>query len=243
MSDTARIHSIETLGTVDGPGIRYIIFFQGCPLRCKYCHNPDTWDIKKGNIYTLDKLFSDIEKYTGYMKYSGGGITASGGEPLLQTDFCLKLFKKCRKNGINTALDTSGNIFSDKQKELLKYTDLVLLDIKAFNPETFKSLTGRELNPTLEFEEYINKENIPVWIRFVLVPGLTDNEDDIKKMAEYLSSLSNVKRVDVLPFHKMGEYKWKELRYEYVLYDTKAPTAYAVKSVKNIFSSFGLYAP
>lgn len=243
MNTTAKIHSIETCGTVDGPGIRYIIFFQGCPLRCQYCHNPDTWNMSKGKKITLEELFKDIKKYKSFMKSSEGGITASGGEPLLQTEFLINLFKLCRENKIQTALDTSGNIFTDAQKELLKYTDLVLLDIKSFDAHVFKNLTTQELAPTIQFSDYLSENNIPAWIRFVLVPNLTDNKEHIKQMAKYISTLKNIKRVDVLPFHKMGEYKWEELEFKYKLQETSPPSAELLSEVKEIFRSHSLYTP
>jgi len=240
---TAKIHSIETCGTVDGPGIRFVAFFQGCPLRCKYCHNPDTWEYAGGKDITIDELFGEIKKYKSYMKFSGGGVTISGGEPLLQIDFLKDLFIKCKDEGIHTAIDTSGIIFNDKVKEVLKYTDLVLLDIKSYNKKTFKNLTGGDLNNTLLFADYLSKHNIVMWVRFVLVPNLTDNIEDINKLADYLKALNSVERVDVLPFHKMGEYKWKELGYEYILEQTQPPDANLLEKVKQIFRLRGLLTP
>jgi len=240
---TAKIHSIETCGTVDGPGIRFVAFFQGCPLRCKYCHNPDTWKYSEGKEITIDELFDEIKKYKPYMKFSGGGVTISGGEPLLQIDFLKELFIKCKNENIHTAIDTSGVIFNDKVKEVLEYTDLVLLDIKSYNRETFKNLTGGDLNNTLLFADYLSNHNIVMWVRFVLVPNLTDNIEDINKLADYLKTLKSVERVDVLPFHKMGEYKWKELGYEYSLEQTQSPNADLLEKVKQIFRLRGLLTP
>lgn len=236
---TAKIHSIETGGTVDGPGIRYIVFFQGCPLRCQYCHNPDTWNMEEGKNYELTSLFNDIKKYTSFMKFSGGGLTVSGGEPLMQADFVCELFKLCKEANIHTAIDTSGAIFNDKVAEVLKYTDLVLLDIKQYNTEGFKSLTGGNLNNTLTFAKYLSQNNIPVWLRYVLVPELTDNTDEVQKLADFVYDLGNIQRVDVLPFHKMGEYKWKELGYEYKLWNTKEPTKELTQQIINIFKNKG----
>lgn len=237
---TARIHSIETCGTVDGPGIRYIIFFQGCPLRCQYCHNPDTWELSGGTEKEINDLFQDIVKYKSFMKYSGGGITASGGEPLLQAEFLEQLFKKCKNEGINTALDTSGFIFNNQSKNVLSYTDLVLLDIKSFSQETFKAVTSQNLDNTLKFCDYLNEKNIDTWVRFVLVPGLTDDIESIKSMAEYISAHKNIKRVDVLPFHKLGEYKWETLDYNYKLAETNPPSIEKLNEVKNIFRNYGI---
>ena len=240
---TAKIHSVETCGTVDGPGIRYVIFFQGCPLRCQYCHNPDTWDLSKGNEITLSELKDDILKYKSFMVSSGGGITASGGEPLVQSDFVLELFKFCKDKGISTALDTSGYIFNEQIKEILLYTDLVLLDIKSFNPATFMKVTKKSIDNTLAFAEYLEEQKITMWIRFVLVPNLTDNLSDIDKMADYLSSFKFIERVDVLPFHKMGEYKWQNLGYSYSLTNTPTPEDNQVSEVKDVFRKKGLNAP
>lgn len=224
MSVTGRIHSIETCGTVDGPGIRFVIFMQGCPLRCKYCHNPDTWKLGDGEEKTVEELISEIKKYKSYMKFSGGGVTVTGGEPLLQGKFIKELFKKCKEENIHTAVDTSGYIFNDITKEVLDYTDLVLLDIKSYNKKSYKYITGVELDPTLNFMEYLGKINKPVWIRYVLVPGLSDNEESIKGLSLYLSNFRNVDKIELLPFHKMGEFKWKELGYDYELSNTEEPT-------------------
>lgn len=243
MNLIGRIHSIETCGTVDGPGIRYVIFFQGCPLKCKYCHNPDTWNSAKGTEMTVDELMADIMKYRSYITMSGGGVTASGGEPLLQSEFLTILFKKCKEKGIHTALDTSGYAALDKIKPLLACTDLVLLDIKSYLPETFQEITGVPIQPVLNFARYLDDQKIPAWVRFVLVPGLSDQKENISQLADYLSGLSNIRQVDVLPFHKMGEYKWEELGYEYHLTDTGAPDTDTLNQVKDIFRQQGLTVP
>lgn len=235
-----RIHSVETCGTVDGPGIRYILFTQGCPLRCKYCHNPDTWKMSNGKEEDTNTLIQDIKKYKSFMNCSGGGLTISGGEPLLQPDFVKDLFMKCKEEGINTCLDTSGFVDIAKADPVLDYTDLVLLDIKSYNPDVFKDLTGVPLDPTLAFANHLKERNIPVWIRYVFVPGLTDAEKDIEDLAQFLSTLPNVQRVDLLPFHKMGEYKWEQLGYEYELFDTEQPSKTEVEKAKNIFQKYNL---
>ncbi|MGL5674905.1 MAG: pyruvate formate-lyase-activating protein [Cellulosilyticaceae bacterium] len=235
-----RIHSIETCGTVDGPGIRFILFTQGCPLRCKYCHNPDTWKMQDGKEMDTDSLISEIVRYKPYMQFSGGGVTVSGGEPLLQPDFVRDLLMKCKDNGIHTCIDTSGFIGLDKADPVLDYTDLVLLDIKSYNPDVFKDLTGVPLDPTLAFAHHLKERGIPVWIRYVLVPNLTDNEKDIEDLAQFLSTLTNVERLDILPFHKMGEFKWAQLGYEYALLDTEEPSKDEVTKAKNIFLKYDL---
>lgn len=235
-----RIHSIETCGTVDGPGIRYILFTQGCPLRCKYCHNPDTWKMHDGKEMDTDSLISDILKYKSFMQFSGGGLTISGGEPLLQPDFVKDLFMKCKQNSINTCLDTSGFVKLEIADPVLDYTDLVLLDIKSYNPVIFKDLTGVPVDSTLAFAAHLKERNIPVWIRYVLVPNLTDNEEDIDALAQFLTTLPNVQRIDILPFHKMGEFKWEQLGYDYALGDTLEPTKDVVLSAKAIFEKYNL---
>lgn len=235
-----KIHSIETCGTVDGPGIRFVTFLQGCPLRCQYCHNPDTWDVKKGIEYTPENLVNEIIKYKSYMKFSGGGTTFTGGEPLLQADFVKEAFELCQKNDISTALDTSGFIFNDKVKEVLEYTDIVLLDIKNFDTEVYKTVTGVSLDNTLAFLNYIREKNIKTWVRYVLVPGLTDNLESITKLANHLKEYPNVSRIELLPFHKMGEYKWEELGYTYALKETAEPSRAQINEVKSIFETSGI---
>ncbi len=224
MATIGRIHSIESGGAVDGPGIRFVSFLQGCPLRCQYCHNPDTWKTTGGMEKTAQELYNEASSLRSYMKFSGGGVTVTGGEPLMQAEFVLEYFKLCKENKIHTAIDTSGYIFNDTVKEVLKYTDLVLLDIKNFDPERYKLLTSVELEPTLKFLDYISKLDLKIWIRYVLVPGLTDNLDSISELGEYLSQYNNIERIEVLPFHKMGEYKWETMGYKYQLGDTKEPS-------------------
>lgn len=235
LADMAYIHSIETCGTVDGPGIRYVIFFQGCPLRCRYCHNPDTWQKGAGRAVELEELLLDIQKYRGYMKHSGGGVSATGGEPLLQADFVAALFERLRGMGIHTALDTSGYASEKSAQKVLAHTDLVLLDIKSFNPQTYKRLTGASLAPTLRFAAALSEAKIPVWLRYVLVPGLTDDLDEIRALAAYLKLLKNIERIEILPFHKMGEYKWEALGASYELADTPPPSPELLEQVKRIF--------
>lgn len=237
---TGRVHSVESCGTVDGPGVRFVVFMQGCPLRCQFCHNPDTWDTGTGTIYKPDNLMNEIRRYKSYMAFSGGGVTFTGGEPLLQVDFLLEMSKRCKEEGISVAIDTSGYIFTEKVKEVLKYSDLVLLDIKNFDPTVYNKVTGVDLAPTLKFLEYTKEIGINTWVRYVLVPGLTDNIESIKALAEHLKSYTNVSKIELLPFHKMGEYKWKELGFEYKLFDTNEPDKKLVEEVKEIFRSTGI---
>lgn len=233
------IHSFESFGTKDGPGIRFVLFLQGCPLRCLYCHNVDTWDLKnKKYMFTPEETMKEISKVKGFIKT--GGITVSGGEPLMQPEFILELFRLCKNENIHTAVDTSGYLLNDKIKEVLELTDLVLLDIKHINPVKYKSLTSVELKPTLDFMDYLSKINKPVWVRYVLVPGYTDDEKDLRTWAKYVSNFKNVERVDILPFHQMASYKWEGLGRTYELQDTPAPSKEGIEKAEEIFKYFGL---
>jgi pyruvate formate lyase activating enzyme len=233
------IHSFESFGTKDGPGIRFVFFLQGCPLRCLYCHNPDTW---KANNYTFEKTpeeaFQEVDKVKNFIRT--GGVTVSGGEPLLQPEFVLELFKKCKEAGIHTAVDTSGYLLNDKIKAALEYTDLVLLDIKHIDPDKYQKLTNKPLQPTLHFVDYLEKIGKPIWVRYVLVPGYSDHEDDLHKWANYVSSLSHVERVDILPFHQMGIQKWQQLGINYPLSKVSPPSIEQIQSVETIFRKYNL---
>lgn len=230
-----KIHSIETFGTVDGPGIRFVLFMQGCTLKCKFCHNRDTWEIHSGDEYTVFELIDQILRYKTYMDNSGGGVTVSGGEPLLQTDFLIDLFRRLKKHKIHTAIDTSGIIpINDNIKELLSLTDLVLLDIKHIDNEKCIDLTGFSNKNTLNFARYLSDNNIPIWIRQVLVPGITDDAEDLKKLKVFIDSLNSVKRVEILPYHDMGKFKWKELGEIYPLENTPLPTKEQIDKAKAI---------
>lgn len=232
------IHSFESFGTKDGPGIRFVFFMQGCPLRCLYCHNPDTWNMCKVQYeMTAEEAFREVQKVKSFVK---GGVTVSGGEPMLQPDFVTALFKLCKDAGMHTAIDTSGFILTDKVKEVLKYTDLVLLDIKHIDSEKYQRLTQRPLEPTLKFIEYLKEIDKPIWIRYVLVPGYSDDETDLHNWAKYVSKFENVQQVDILPFHQMGMQKWKELDQEYKLAEVKPPSAESIAKATAIFSSYGL---
>lgn len=232
-----RVHSIETFGTVDGPGIRFVIFMQGCPLMCRYCHNRDTWDLNSGNLTDVDDLVSEIKRYIPYMKSSGGGVTASGGEPLLQAKFLTNLFKKLKELNIHTALDTAGSIpVNSDIEELLKYTDLVLLDIKHIDDNKAKSLTGVSNKNNLDFARYLDTHKIPVWIRQVLVPGYTDDEQDLIRLRDFLSTLNNVEKLEVLPYHDLGKFKWKELGFEYPLENVRTATTEDLERANKLLS-------
>ena len=230
-----KIHSIETFGTVDGPGIRFVIFMQGCTLKCKYCHNRDTWNVNAGKSVSKEELIKEISKYKSYIDTSGGGVTVSGGEPLLQTEFITELFKELKSLGYHTAIDTSGALpISESIKELLKYTDLVLLDIKHINPEKCVELTGYTNKNTLEFAKYLSNINIPVWIRQVLVPGYTDDKFDLIDLKKFIATLSNVEKVELLPYHNLGKFKWKEIGVPYELENVPSPTLEEIEKVKNL---------
>jgi pyruvate formate lyase activating enzyme len=238
--DRGRIHSVETCGTVDGPGIRFVIFTQGCLLRCLYCHNPDTRDPHQGQEVTVDQLMEEIQKYRSYMTYSDGGVTISGGEPLLQPEFVREVFRRCQALGIHTALDTSGFPDFNRSKPVLDYVDLVLLDIKSFDPQTYHRVTSVAIEPTLHFARYLDEIGKRTWVRFVLVPGLTDAPDNVEGLARFVSSLTCVEKVEVLPFHQMGEYKWQQMGYEYQLKEVNPPSEEQVQATVAIFQKYGL---
>ena len=231
----ARIHSVETFGAVDGPGIRYVIFFQGCALKCKYCHNRDTWETKAGKEVTVSELITQIKKYKEYIKYSKGGVTATGGEPLLQQKFLIELFAELKKLGFHTALDTSGMFqLTDDVKKVLSVTDLVLLDIKHIDDKKCKDLVGFSNKLELEFAKYLSDNNIPIWIRQVLIPGITDEKSDLIKLKEFIKTLKTVEKVEIHPYHNMGAFKWKELGYVYPLENVRNANEQDVARAKKI---------
>ena len=231
----ARVHSFDTLGAVDGPGIRYVIFLQGCHLHCKYCQNRDTWDTHYGKTYSISDLLTKILKYKNYFKTSGGGVTVSGGEPLLQQDFLIEFFKELKKYEISTAIDTSGIVaITDKVKELIELTDLFLLDIKSINDEICKELTGFSNKLELEFARYLSSINKDIWIRQVLVPGITDNEEDLLQLKRFLDSLSSVKKIDILPYHDLGKFKWENLGVDYPLKNVRTANKEDVERAKKL---------
>ena len=235
-----RVHSIETFGTVDGPGIRFILFMQGCPLRCKYCHNRDTWDVKAGTEYTTDEVIAQASKYKSYMKASGGGITVSGGEATLQPEFVAELFAKAKQNEIHTCLDTSGFVDIDKLDPILDNTDLVLLDLKHMDENKSKDLTGVSSKKSLEVAKHLDKRNIPVWIRHVLVPGVTDDKEHLEQFGEFVSKLNNVDRIELLPYHTIGVHKWESMGFEYELQNIPDATPEDVKKASEIVEKFGI---
>ncbi len=231
----ANVHSIETFGTVDGPGIRFVIFMQGCPLKCMYCHNRDTWEINGGNKTSLIDLINEIKRYIPYMKSSGGGVTVSGGEPLLQARFIISLFRELKKLDIHTCIDTAGSLpINSDIEELLKYTDLVLLDIKHIDDFKAQKLVGLSNKNNLNFAKYLSENNIPVWIRQVLIPGYTDDKADLLKLKDFISGLNNVEKVEILPYHDLGKFKWKELGFEYPLDNVRTATSKDVANAKKI---------
>ena len=224
------IHSFESFGAADGPGVRFVVFLKGCNMRCKYCHNPDSWSEKGRQEADADEVMKKVSRYKSYWGEEGG-ITVSGGEPLIQIDFVTELFKKAKLEGINTAIDTSGEPFTMKEPfiskfdELMKYTDLVLLDIKEIDDIKHRELTGKTNENILLLAEYLSKIQKPVWIRYVLVPENTDFDEDLDKLGEFISKLSNVKKVEVLPYHTLGVFKWENLGMKYRLEGIGTPTS------------------
>ena len=235
LNNIAKVHSIESFGTVDGPGIRFVLFLQGCSLKCKYCHNRDTWDMTLGEEKTLEEIIEKVERYKTYMTLSVGGVTVTGGEPLLQVKFLIEFFKKLKEKNINTCIDTSGmfNITEDI-KEVLKYTDLVLLDIKHIDDEKCKDLVGFSNKKELEFARYLSENNKKMWIRQVLVPGYTDDEKDLVKLKEFLATLKTVEKVQILKYHSMGKYKWEKLGQKYELEGVRDATLEDEERAKKI---------
>lgn len=233
------IHQLESFGSVDGPGVRFIIFFSGCPLRCKYCHNPDTWDMTKGKLYTADELLNEALSCRAYWG-AKGGITVSGGEPLMQLDFLLELFTKAKEKGVNTCIDTAGGPFTkegewfEKFKKLMEVTDILLMDIKHIDEEEHIKLTGRTGKNIIEMFRYLDEIKKPIWIRHVLVPGITDNDEYLLRTRDFIRTLSNVQRVEILPYHGLGAMKYKDMGIDYVLKDTESPSAERVANAKKI---------
>lgn len=228
-----KIHSFESLGAVDGPGIRYVIFMQGCPLRCQYCHNRDTRDMALGSEYSVDEIVEKVKRYVAYMG-KDGGVTVTGGEPLLQIEFVTELFKKLKENNIHTALDTSGFIDINKVTELLKYTDLVLLDIKHIDDEEHIKLTGVSNKKIKTFAQYLSDNKIPMWIRHVLVPTITDSEEHLIKLRDFIETLKSVEKVEILGYHTLGEKKWELCGEDYPLKGIPEATSEDVKRAKRI---------
>lgn len=222
------VNSIQSMGTLDGPGVRFLVFMQGCPLRCGYCHNPDTWEFHKGDVYSPEEIVKKAKRYKSYFGEKGG-ITISGGEPLMQGEFVKEVFSLCRKEGINTCLDTSGGVECDAEDKLLEVTDLVLLDIKMTSEEEYKKYIHWEYAPVIRFLDKLTKENIPVWIRQVIVEGINDNKENVLRLKEILRGRENVKRVEFLPFRKLCTSKYENLKikFPFEIYPETSPETIA----------------
>lgn len=235
------IHSVESFGSVDGPGIRFLIFLKGCKMRCRYCHNPDTWDRHSEDMRSADDLLAQAIRFRSYWGKKGG-ITVSGGEALLQIDFVIDLFRKAKAMGIHTCLDTSAQPFTRKEpffpkfEELMRYTDLILLDIKHIDDEEHKRLTGWSNRSVIDCADYLFHIGKPIWVRHVLVPTITDNDEYLYRLRDYLKLLKNIEKIEILPYHALGMYKWEKLGMPYTLKEINAPTAERVKNAENILS-------
>jgi pyruvate formate lyase activating enzyme len=234
------IHSTESLGTRDGPGIRFVVFMQGCPLRCKYCHNPDTWKMSEGKEVTIAELMEKINKCKPYINRSGGGVTISGGEPTMQLEFTLELLKACKAEGLHTALDTSGYLDQDKFKRLLPYLDLVLLDIKQIDELKHQELTGVSNLKTLEIVKLLEADGQPYWVRHVVVPGYTSDLVDLEKLAKFLADKRYLERLELLPYHNLGAYKWRELGINYQLEGVEPPSKELMGKIGEVFRKYGI---
>ena len=237
---TGRIHSFESFGTVDGPGIRFVIFLQGCPLRCQSCHNPDTWAIGEGTEYTVEAVVDRALRYRNYFGEKGG-VTVTGGEPLVQIDFVIELFTLLKAKGVHTCIDTSGITFNpnsamsvEKHEKLLSLTDLVMLDIKHIDDEACKKLTGQSNANTLAFAKFVSEKKVKLWIRQVLVPGITDDDESLKRVRAFIDGLETLEKVEVLPYHTMGVVKYEKLGIEYPLKDVESPKKERVLNAKRI---------
>jgi pyruvate formate lyase activating enzyme len=240
--DMGFLHSFTTGSTVDGPGVRVVAWTTGCQFRCLYCHNPDTWTMSNGIPITLEKATIELQKYRIGLKVMSGGFTLSGGEPLLQDRFAVKLLTAAQAMGIHTALDTNGSLGDRLSDAELDNIDLVLLDIKSWDTERHRRLTGMEVGPVLDFARRLASLGRPLWVRFVLVPGLTDDPENTAQIARFSASLGNVERVDVLPFHQMGRFKWKELKLDYMLADVRPPALESIERACAQFRAEGLKA-
>ncbi|MDO5034266.1 MAG: pyruvate formate-lyase-activating protein [Actinomycetaceae bacterium] len=234
------IHSWELVTAMDGPGTRATVFFSGCPLRCLYCHNPDTLFMRKGTPVQLEDLMDRLRRYKAIFKVTGGGVTFSGGEPLMQPKFLANLLRACKEEGISTAIDTSGNLGDNCTDEMISNLDLVLLDVKSGDPDTYFRATAAELAPTIRFGNRLAEAGTRVWIRFVLVPGLTDAKENIEAVADIVAGWPNVERVEVLPFHQMARDKWESLGMDYKLADVQPPSKEAAEAAREIFRSRGI---
>ncbi|MEV4714067.1 pyruvate formate-lyase-activating protein [Micromonospora sp. NPDC049374] len=235
------VHSFDTSTGVDGPGTRFVAFLAGCPLRCRFCHSPDTWFQRSGRAMTVDELVTEIRRYERFIKVAGGGVTLSGGEPLQQARFTAAVLRRCKDMGLHTALDTSGFLGDRATPELLDATDLVLLDIKSWDPATYRRVTRTgAVAPTLRFARRLAERGTPIWIRFVLVPGLTDDPANVAGVADFVATLPTVQRVEVLPFHRLGEHKYRALGLPFPCGDTEPPTPELLDRVRAQFAERGL---
>ncbi len=234
------VHSWDLVTGADGPGTRMTLFLAGCGMRCQYCQNPDTWRMRDGKTHTVDEVMERVTRYATIMKVTGGGLTISGGEPLLQARFVVNVFKRCKDLNIHTALDTSGLLGSRLTDDDLNYVDLTLLDIKSGLPETYRRVTGRPLQPTLDFANRLSDLGKTMWIRFVLVPGLTDDFHNVEAVARFVETLDSVQRFEVLPFHQLGRDKWAATGEPYLLADTEPPSRELIERVKRQFAAHGL---
>lgn len=235
---TGKIHSFDSFGAVDGPGIRFVVFFQGCPLRCLFCHNPDTWNMTEGKDYTPEEIVQEILPYRAFLRR--GGVTLTGGEPLFQPAFAAELLRQLKAEGFHTAVDTSGAVPLELCKDAVDLADLLLLDIKALDPELCRTLTGQDNTHPLRLLRYCEEHQKPVWIRHVMVPGYTLDPKKLNRLAEFVKGFSCVKQVELLPFHQLGRYKWEELKLPYRLAETPVPTPDEVAAAQKIFSDAGL---
>jgi len=240
--DLGWIHSYETGSTLDGPGIRVVVFMSGCLLRCKYCHNPDTWHLKDGTKIPFERAKTALQAYAAPLRAMDGGLTISGGEPLVQMHFTKRLFAAAKGMGLHTALDTSGFLGARADDEYLRQVDLVLLDIKSWDPQTYRHAVGQDIKPTLQFAERLAALGKPVWVRFVLVPGLTDDPANVEGIARFVAPMRNVEWVEVLPFHQMGAFKWQAMGLDYELSDTSSPSPELVDRVIGQFQDAGCRA-
>lgn len=240
--DIGFLHSFTTGSAVDGPGVRLVAWTAGCQFRCLYCHNPDTWNMMNGLAIPLERAIAALRKYHHGLKIMAGGVTVSGGEPLMQDRFVVRLLGAAKGMGVHTALDTNGFLGERLSDAELDQIDVVLLDIKSWDPARHQHLVGKDVGPTLDFARRLARRGKKIWLRYVLVPGLTDDENDINQLAAFAAGLGNVERVDVLPFHQMGRYKWEKLGIDYTLNDVRPPAPEVVERVCNQFHAVGLKA-
>jgi pyruvate formate lyase activating enzyme len=233
------VHSYESASRYDGPGLRVVLFVSGCLLRCVYCHNPDTWHLKDGTRISLQQVIDRLGDFASALRALGGGLTISGGEPMVQLEFTRRIFQAAKGMGLHTAIETSGFLGERADKAYLSAIDLVLLDIKSGNPETYKAVTGRDLQPTLRFAERLAAIGKPAWVRFTLVPGVTDDPENVERIAKFVAPMKNVEWVEIQPFHQLGAFKWKALGLDYPMANGTAPSPVLVERVRDQFRSAG----